>query len=238
MAAHRMTSSRVTSKRAARKALLPRMRETLRARQQDLRSALAQKRRDAQAALHAMPAVQNERRRQRRRRTVLLMLLLVLLLLLLMSRCDCAPPVVAPPTPTPVEVTRVAPAIVVAPPAKPKRWSGRVPAQPRGAYENHASAAPSWLQEFRLQVAARGPRLAACFNGAARPGAWRWGAAVHAKRGAVSDHVLEPVGTGAEVTAEQRACLVKVLSSPAYRLVLTADDDDSLPARVSLLIEF
>ena len=90
--------------------------------------------------------------------------------------------------------------------------------QPRGKYQNEAQSSPSWLDEFRLQVAARSPRLAECFSGTDRPGALRWTTAVNEESGAVSDHGLELVGTGADLYGKQRECVLAVLSSPGYRL--------------------
>jgi hypothetical protein len=92
------------------------------------------------------------------------------------------------------------------------------------------------MDEYRLQVAARSPRLARCFQGAGRPGALRWTASVNPTRGEVSDHQLQPIGGGAELRREQRECLLEALSSPPYRL--TAPGAPALPDRVGLVIEF
>ena len=91
------------------------------------------------------------------------------------------------------------------------------------------------LDDFRLQVAARSPRLALCFKGADRPGALRWNVALNPESGAVSDHVFEPVGA-AELSPAQRECMQRTLSSPGYHV--TQADRQSLSSRVSLVIEF
>ncbi|WNG58351.1 hypothetical protein F0U59_29125 [Archangium gephyra] len=92
------------------------------------------------------------------------------------------------------------------------------------------------MDDFRIQVAARSPRLAQCFSGTERPGALRWTAAVNAASGSVSDHALEPVGTGGELSGKQRDCVQGVLSSPGYRL--KPEQKQDLPGRVSIVIEF
>ena len=56
------------------------------------------------------------------------------------------------------------------------------------------------------------------------------------RSGAASDQELQPVGASAELRGEQHECVVRALSSPTYRL--TASEGESLPQRVSLVIEF
>ena len=85
-------------------------------------------------------------------------------------------------------------------------------------------------------MAARSPRLAACFEGATRPGALRWTTRVEATTGTVSDQLLEPVLEADPLRATQRACVLEVLTSPRY--TLEARDRRSVPPRVSLVIEF
>jgi hypothetical protein len=113
---------------------------------------------------------------------------------------------------------------------------GKVPEQPRPAFGPQNAGSPPWLDEFRMQVAARSPRLADCFTGVERPGALRWAAAVNPNGGSVSDHELEPVGVGTDLSADQRKCILGVLSSPKYQL--TVPGTSGLPNRVSLVIEF
>lgn len=212
---------------------------SLRERQRAIREAAAAAKAAARAKVEGNPLVQDARQRRRRRR--LLLLLLLALLLLLLSRCECgeAPP---PPPPPPV----VAQPSTPPPPPPPvkkkppkKKLDAKIAKQDRGTFDPNAASKTPWLTEFRLQVAARSTRLAACFNGAERPGSWRWGVAVNAKAGTVADHVLEPVGWAA-VTDEQQACVLTVLSEPRYKLPLdgVADVDAAVPQRVSLVFEF
>ncbi len=85
-------------------------------------------------------------------------------------------------------------------------------------------------------MAARSGRLSECFKGAEKPGALRWTTSVSPESGAVSQHELEPLGAGAEIQGEQRACVLQVLSNPAYKL--GAAQKQALPNRLSLVIEF
>jgi len=95
-------------------------------------------------------------------------------------------------------------------------------------------------------VIARGPRLSACFNGAQRPGALRWTAAVDPVRGTLSDQTLEPTLDGDELTRSQRVCAFDVLADPGYSLSDAGLDDAGLDGagdrdasiRVGMVIEF
>ena len=211
------------------------LRREMSRRKKELRRSVALMRRAASERMEQVPAVQRETRRRRIRRAVTIAVLLLLAMLL---RCGCEP---SPPAPPPEEpVVKPAPEVKPekpAPPAsKPKASSDRMRRQPRGSYQNEAQTSPSWLDDFRLQVAARSPRLAWCFSGTDRPGALRWTAAVNAASGSVSDHALELVGTGGELSGKQRDCVLGVLSSPAYRL--KPEQKQDLPGRVSIVIEF
>ena len=93
-----------------------------------------------------------------------------------------------------------------------------------------------WLDALRLQVSARSPRLALCFDGSENPGQIKWTTTVEPVRGTVSEHELAPMLNTAPVTAAQRECLLEVLRSPAYKLP-TASAPDA-PTRVGLVIEF
>lgn len=221
------------------------MRRTLRERRKELRRSVALMRRQARERLESIPAVRRERTKRRVRRAVGLALLASLLLFL---RCDGHP--APPPGPPPLGADAGTPEVKAkrpAPPAlsKPPPLRAQIPSQPRARYEGETKAPPSWLEEFRIQVAARSPRLAECFKGSDRPGALRWTAAVNAESGAVSDHELEPLGTGSGgwgvmIGSEQRACLLRALSNPPYRLRAprTAAEKEALPNRVSIVIEF
>jgi hypothetical protein len=159
------------------------------------------------------------------------------LLLASFIRCECAPP---PPAELPKVEAKGATEPQVAPPvptpARRQPLHARIEPQARASYPGHEQASPAWLEEFRLQVAARSPRLAQCFTGSDRPGTLRWTTSVNPRSGAASDHELEPVGASAELRREQQECIVRALSNPPYRL--TAPPGESLPQRVSLVIEF
>jgi hypothetical protein len=181
--------------------------------------------------------VRAERRRRRLRRGILTALLLLLLLL----RCECDPPAPPPPAPPPPEEPPAPPAPApkpkaAAPAHKRRPLKVHVEPQPRAPMNGGGRAAPGWLTEFRLQVAARSQRLAQCFRGAEGPGALRWTTSVNPESGAATDHELEPVGPHADLSREQRDCVVQVLTQPPYRI--GAPRDQALPDRVSLLIEF
>jgi hypothetical protein len=212
------------------------LRRELRQRKKELRRSVALMKRSARERVAQLPVVQREKRRRRIRRVVTIA---ALLLLAMWVRCDCAPP--PPPAPPPEPVVEPVPVEVKPkkpepPTSKPKAFKDRMERQRRGSYQNEAQTSPSWLDDFRLQVAARSPRLAQCFSGTERPGALRWTAAVNAASGSVSDHALEPVGTGGELSRKQRDCVQGVLSSPGYRL--KPEQKQDLPGRVSIVIEF
>ena len=171
----------------------------------------------------------------------------MLLFYFMLRQCNCAetppPPVeLAPVEPAPgvflLDAAPVAPLPAVKPPhvAKAPRHRGRMKPRSRPRYRNKAPSPQSWLPEFRLQVAARGPRLSRCFEGAERPGALKWTATVDTARGIVSDHHFEAVLTGATLSKTLRACLVHALSTPPYGL--STEDGRSSPSRVSIVIEF
>jgi hypothetical protein len=210
------------------------LRRELRRRKKELRRSAELMRRATRERVEQIPAVRREKRRRRIRRVVTIA---ALLLLAMLVRCECAP---SPPVPPPEPVVQPAPEVKPKKPApptsKPKAFSDRMERQRRGSYQNEAQTSPSWLDDFRLQVAARSPRLAQCFSGTERPGALRWTAAVNAASGSVSDHALEPVGTGGELSGKQRDCVLGVLSSPGYRL--KPEQKQDLPGRVSIVIEF
>lgn len=174
----------------------------------------------------------------------MLSVLLALLLFLLLRGCECARQSAVPPRPTVVELPTVPPPVVRPPAPKPptakakpkRRTRATIASKERPKYESPPPAPAPWLTAFRLQVAARGPLLARCFQGAERPGALKWTSHVDARRGEVSDHTLEPTLQGATLTADRRACLTDALSEPRYRL---PDPPSATPTtRVSIVIEF
>lgn len=196
----------------------------------ELRAQLARARRAAQGRVDGIDLVRRARRRKRAKQAVGLAILVALLL---MIRCDCGP---AQPGPTGEPEPMADSGAKPARPPPSAAMGARVTRQPRAVFTAQAQEAAGWLDEFRLQVAARSPRLAQCFTGAERPGAVRWSVALNPSSGAVFDHQLELVGPDPGIEEKQRACVEQVLSSPAY--ALAADPDEALARRVSLVIEF
>ena len=175
------------------------------------------------------------RARQRRRRR-LTMALALLLALALLRCCSCGegppPPVLPQAKDAGTVVVRVAPAAT-----RPLK-APRLELQRRGALKLDDASALPWLDEFRLQVAARSPKLADCFRGADKPGALRWTTAMNPGSGQVSNHELEPVGGTLGLNPQQRECLIQALSEPRYRLRNRPPEESSTPSRVSILLEF
>lgn len=179
-------------------------------------------------------AVARAKARRRRRQ---LALLLAILLLLLLFRCECDEAPLAPEPPAEVE----APVVEKKPTTrkgikKPLTLEGTVEKSERDTIDVPDLPPPAWLAQFRLQAAARSPRLAACFVGVEKPGALRWSALVHARSGRVSESVVEPVFRGGTVTDTQLACLIAALSDPPFSL--DEPDREAAPRRVSLIFEF
>lgn len=210
------------------------LRQAMRQRRSELRKWLRLTGRQARERIEQLPAIRRARARRRLRRA-----LGVALLVLLASwmRCECERPY---PSEVPkVEAKGAAEIKAERPvPTPPRRQPLRAQIEPqaRASYQGAARASPAWIDEFRLQVAARSPRLAQCFTGSDRPGTLRWTTSVNPRSGAASDHELEPVGASAELRREQHECVVRALSSPPYRL--SAPQGGALPDRVSLMIEF
>lgn len=205
---------------------------TLRARRRQLRAELRRRKRAARATLRARRrASREERDPGRTRRRILLGLALLLLLFFHDCRCD-------PPSDPPSTGRRFAATPPPAPEALPPLPPGaRTPTSPRPAYRPEPAPTHPWLDAFRLQVAARSPRLAACFEGVQAPGTLRWTTGVVPQTGRVVDHQFEPLSTSLPLTNAQTACARAALTEPPYTLEATPDDG-SPPVRVSLLIEF
>ena len=212
------------------------LRRTLAVRRRELSEQVSKLKADASTQIEKHPLVQKERKRRRTRR---LLMMLVGLLLLLLIRCDCgsSPLTASPDGGTLVEQTKTSEKAQV---SKPKPIPVKVPGKnapvDRSEIGVQFKRGPVWLDSFRLQVLSRSPRLAECFKGAERPGALRWSGAVSGAAGTVAEHSVEAVGGTYELSAEQRTCLVQVLSSPRYQLAPASTDD--LPERVGLVIEF
>lgn len=218
---------------------MSRLSAELRQRRGEVRRALSQAQQQARERAGRNPVLQRAREQRRRRRQLALAVILVLLALL--SQCECERP--GPAVPKTVEPE--APVILVPPPKPPAPKPAKVKRPPlraaseqvqRGSLDTQARGAPPWLEEFRMQVSARSPRLARCFNGAERPGALRWTVSLNPMSGTASEHEFEPVGQGAEISREQQRCLVLALSSPVYRVA--GRRGEALLERLSLVIEF
>lgn len=173
-----------------------------------------------------------ERKRAQRRKRMRWTALILCILLLLISRCTC----VEEPLPEPPGPAGPAVQVEPEPPREPLPQRPRIDTIERPGFETAPAPALPWLDDFRLQVAARSPRLANCFVGAERPGRMRWTAAVDPGGGLVSEQVFEPVSAWDMLTPEQERCIEGVMARPAYSL--DAQDGPSTPTRVSLVIEF
>lgn len=219
----------------------PHTRKGLRHKRRALRKRLAVQTTRLRTRLGEVPAVKRQRAK-RGRRVRQWGLLSLLILLLCFGRCNCEPegapalPDTTVPTPTP------APQQQTSKTRRPSPIKGRGQQAPRPPFVAASSTAPLWIDAFRLQVAARSPRLAACVSGSAQPGTLRWTTAVNTDSGAVSEHALELVGASTSLDEQQQLCMLGVLSSPAYKLAESSDhqggSEPTTPKRVSLVIEF
>lgn len=165
------------------------------------------------------------------------LVVIAIVLLLFARNCRCTP---EPEGPGPGAVVPGAAApsaeSTPTPPAASPLQSPRVQRLDRPALDVTPPGPPPWMEDFRLQVAARSPRLARCFDGVERPGQLKWTTSVHPVEGSVSEHSLEPMLMTGTITAAERDCLLRVLTEPAYRL--RTGDQPSTPSRVGLVIEF
>lgn len=210
------------------------IRKTLRTQRKAVRQRLRALQERTRQRVQQIPAVRRERTRRRVRRLVAVC---ALLLLALLMRCDCDKnPQGQRPASAPAK--RPEPAKPRPKIAKDKRSSDRtkMQTQPRNKFAGAAQAPAAWLDDFRLQVAARSPRLAQCFTGTDKPGALRWTAALNADSGAVSDHQIEPIAPSGELKREQYDCLTRILSDPRYKLKPAVSE--VLPDTIALVIEF
>jgi len=195
----------------------------LRERKKALRAELERRKAEARARIQADRRLPEKEKKDR---NWLLLLLLLLLKIL---------PV--PEEPLPGEPT---PAVPGEPPEEiapePPLPGGRVRSRGRPLFEPQPPPPLPWIDQFRLQVAARSPRLSACFEGSAQPGTLRWTTSVEPVEGRVSDHDIEPTLLSDSLSREQKGCVLGVLSAPTY--TLDAGEERDMPARVSMVIEF
>ena len=225
-----MTSTTLPQKQSLRD-----RRNALKHEQRQMRIVMKAKMKQELAALKATPmfvAAAQKRKRRRQRNT--LIALIIVLLLLLLSRCECDPVEdEGPAGPDAAVVVVDTPEIV---PEALTSGKGRTQKTKRPALKVEPPPPPPWLDQFRLQVAARSPRLATCLNGNERPGAMRLSGLVHAKSGRVTAAVVEPVFRGSSLSERQLECLVKELTTQSYRL--DEPNPSAAARRVSLIFEF
>jgi hypothetical protein len=198
------------------------------------RDQLVARMRERRAVLRGRAPRPPAREPSRRRWVYLALLLFLLLSLLCLRDCNCTPIETGPPAPPTPPV--VAPEPEPEPPPVP--LGGRVKTQERPAFVAPPPRAPAWLDRFRMQVAARSPRLSKCFEGQAAPGTLKWTTAVEPGSGLTSGHSLEPTLESAELSSVERDCVLGVLTDPPYALPEPGPDDPSTPSRVSLVLEF
>ena len=120
--------------------------------------------------------------------------------------------------------------------ARQKQSPVRVGKSARNALDVPQARQASWLNDFRQQVSARGVDLARCFDGRARPGAFRFRATVFPERGTIAEPEIEAITDSSALSAAEKTCLIAALSAPAYRLKTTGTD--GLGQRVTLVFEF
>lgn len=183
-------------------------------------------------------AARAERKRRRRKRVIKLILFLILLWLLL-RRCDTGlvfVPLVVPMPGAGMSVATAGPKSTPPAPrrarAKPRRLQ-RVKTAARPVYTPPPAGRAPWLSALRLQVAARSPRLARCFEGLRQPGALTWTSSLDPSTGIAADHSFEPRSGGA-LAQPARLCLMAALSAPPFDL----GAQSGARTRVSLVIEF
>jgi hypothetical protein len=181
-----------------------------------------------------------------RRRRVAVTIALVLLVLWLWRRCD-EPPQTAPALIAEAPVCPAVPECPTSPATPPKKKSSttkRPPrrdmtvGQPRDLFAVAQLRTPPWLSSLRMQVSARSLKLSGCFTGAERPGAIRLIATVTPSSGLLADVVLEPLASGPALLDEQRRCVIRTVTTPAYWLPVEGERDVDLATRVSLILEF
>lgn len=210
--------------------------EELAARRERLRADLARRMADARSQRTGSPRLaelQAARRRRRAWRLLVVAVLVGVLVMLCSGVLRCDPPPAAPLTPVPPADEAVA-----GPEEAGAGGAGvpRLAPRPRPRFPALEPPEVPWLEAFRLQVAARGPRLAACFVGADHPGTLRWTAAVEPLSGRVSRAEVVPLLDSAALSRAQEACVLGVLADPVYRL--EGGGDQGAPTKLSIVLEF
>ena len=185
-----------------------------------------------QEVLAQLKQREEERKRRRRRLFALFLLILLLLLLCCMNDCSCDPPPQGSDAPVAAEPLPSDPP----PPAPPAPLEGKLPRRDRPNYVVEPPKPATWLDAFRLQVAARSPRLATCFEGRTHPGVLRWTTFVEPHEGRVSEHEIEAMLASSNLERREMDCVIQVLSQPPYDL--PTGEERATPTRVGMVIEF
>lgn len=186
-----------------------------------------------QELLDQLKQRREEQRRRRRRWLLLVLLLLLLLLLCCMNDCSCDPLPEGSDPPVVVELVPTDPPEATPAPAP---LEGKLPRRDRPQYIVRPPQPATWLDAFRLQVAARSPRLATCFEGRTHPGVLRWTTFVEPHEGRVSQHEIEAMLASANLERKEKDCVIQVLSAPPYDL--PTGEERATPTRVGMVIEF
>ena len=218
--------------RDAGEARLAKLEERNKARAQSVASAQTARAQEVEQRRVAMrERVQAKKPRRRRDYSRgFLLAVIALLLLLLLRDCEEAEPEVEAPTlarPSATIMPELPPAPSVPAPDLVTRERPPIPPPP--------VKVPPWVIGFRMQVSARSPRLARCFEGMERPGRIKWTASVEPISGQVSDQVVETQLRSGDLSSRERACVTEVLSSPDYRI---SAPDETAPTRISVVLEF
>ena len=202
----------------------------------DARDRLVARVRERQNALRGRPSQAPARETDRRRWVYLALIVLLLLILYFLPRCSCSctPVETGPPAPPPPPPEVVEPE----PEPPPVPLGGRITPRKRPAFVAPPPPPPAWLDRFRMQVAARSPRLSKCFEGQSAPGTLKWTTAVEPTSGLTSAHTLEPTLTSAELSRAERDCVLAVLTDPPYSLPEPGPDDPTTPRVLSIVLEF
>jgi hypothetical protein len=211
------------------------IRRALRRQRAAMRAELKRSKQRVREQLAKNPQLQARARRRRRRRQQVALAIAALIALALLRCCSCGEGAPQPVSPETKDAGTDAGA--AAPLAKKPLTAPRVGLLRRGDLKLDDTKALPWLDEFRMQVAARSPKLANCFHGADKPGALRWTTELNPTSGQVSNHALEPIGGTLGLNQPQRECLVQALSEPRYRLQ-QPPGESSTPSRVSIMLEF
>ena len=111
----------------------------------------------------------------------------------------------------------------------------RLHRQPRPDFPTPIPDEVQWLSSYQLQVAARSPRIAACFEGTEGPIDLRWTATIDPQTGRVTERELVPTLPARGLTAREKDCTLQALSDPEYSLDFGTAAPES--RRISIVLE-